>query len=145
MIIDLSVINDEKNKLEKTIYDRQRYEGTLRAETSIINPVVLIEAENLSGYNYMRIPQFGRFYYITDIVCVRSGLWRVSGHVDVLMSYKDAIEDCPIIVSDSETTKASNYLNGDVWRTLVKTKTDIVNFSNGLNNNGEYILITSGG
>lgn len=145
MVIDLSVINDEKNKLDKTINERQRFEGTLRAETSIINPVVLIEAENLSGYNYMRIPQFGRFYYITDIVCVRSGLWRVSGHVDVLMSYREAIEDIPIIVSDSETTKANNYLNGDVWRTLVKTKTDIVNFSNGLNNSGEYILITSGG
>lgn len=145
MVIDLSVINDEKNKLEKTIYDSERFEGTLRNETSVINPVVLIEAENLSGFNYMYISQFGRYYFITDIVSVRTNLWRVHGSCDVLMSFADGIKKCTGILSDTESTGEESYMSGQQWKTLVKTKTDIVSFPNGLNETGEYILITSGG
>lgn len=145
MIIDLSVINDEKNKLEKTIHDRERFEGTLRSETSVINPVVSIEAENLSGFNYMHIPQFGRYYFITDIVSVRTDLWRVHGTCDVLMSFADGIKECTGILSDTESMGEESYMSGQQWKTLVKTKTDIVSFPNGLNDTGEYILITSGG
>ena len=121
------------------------FSGTLREETSIISPVVLMELENPSSYNYAYIPEFGRYYFINDIVSVRKGLWRISMRVDVLESFKNYILDLGVILSDSENTGAENYLSGDVWKTKVKEKTDIINFPSGLSETGHFILITAGG
>ena len=145
MVIVLGTIADETNKLNKTINNVTNINGTLRQETSVINPSVLIEAQNLSGFNYMYINEFGRYYFITDIVSVKNGLWRVTGKVDVLMSFKSGIETCPVILANTEVTQLDKYMSGEMWKTQVKSKTDIINFPSGLNNTGEYILITSGG
>lgn len=145
MDIYFYTISDEKNKLNKTLGTATEFSGTLKEQTSIIKPSIIIEASNLSGYNYIYIPSFGRYYFITDIVSVRNNLWRVSGIVDVLMSFKNGIKTIPIILVNTELTGTENYMSGDTWKTTVKTKTDIINFSSGLNSSGEYILITSGG
>lgn len=149
MDIILGVTNDEKNKLNKTITDDITLSGYLREQTSVINPSVMIEVDysniDMPNYNYMYIPFFNRYYFISDMIVIRSGLWRVNGIVDVLMSFKEGIETCPIIISETETTEYENYMSGYSWKTTVKSKTDIISFSGGLNNNGEYILITSGG
>ena len=144
MLIDLYINTSEKERLDKSLGNRMQLDGTLKQETSIINPTVLIETTNPTIYNYMHIPLFHRYYYITDITCIRTGLWRISGTVDVLMSYSDEIKNIPVIISDSTSTDET-YMQGEQWRTTVKTKTDILTFPNGLNNSGEYILITSGG
>lgn len=145
MDIKLYKNHSEKNKISKSLTGEVEYSGTLRDETSVINPVIMIHAENLSQFNYAYIPQFHRYYYIRDIVSVRNDLWRVSLTVDPLMSFKNDILALNVIVSDTETTGVNNYYSGNQWRTLVKAKTDIIRFSNGLLNNGEYILITAGG
>ena len=145
MLIYLYTTADEKNKLNKTLSNGLEIEGTLREETSVIKPSVIIEGENLSGYNYLYIPDFGRYYFIKDISSVRKGLWRISAFVDVLMSFKIGIETCPIILANSESTAYETYMMGQEWNSLVKTKTDIISFSSGLNSTGEFILITSGG
>lgn len=143
--IILGTTSDEQNKLNKTIQNQVTFSGTLKESTSVITPKVLIEASNLSGYNYMYIANFGRYYFITDIISYRNGLWIISGKVDVLMSFKSGIETCPIILNNTQSTLFERYMNGNMWQTLVKTKTDIINFPSGLNTTGEYILITSGG
>lgn len=145
MNIYLSVCHDERNKLIKETQNSVGYSGTLKDETSVIEPVVMIEAENLSQYNYMYIPEFGRYYYITDITSVKNNLWRVTGKVDALNTYATEIMDMPIILKATTEYANEQYLPSDIWKTLVKTTTDIINFPSGLNNNGEYILITSGG
>ena len=136
---------DETNKINKTLNTETVLTGDLKQESSIIKPVILIGASNLIGFNYCYIPLFERYYFITDLVVVRKNLWRVSLRVDVLMSFKDDILECPIILSNTQTTEIENYLPGDVYKSTVKYKTDIINFSGGLNDTGEYILITAGG
>ena len=148
MEITLYTNESEKNKLEKTLDHPILLEGTLRDESSIINPIILISSEKEDipyMYNYAYIPAFGRYYFITDIESVRTGIWRVSMHVDVLMSYKEQIKNLNVIINNSEETGANNYLSGEQWITNVKNTTNIVNFPNGLNDNGEFILITAGG
>lgn len=145
MQIALGTTNDEKNKLNKTISNITYYEGTLKESSSIINPTILINDVNLSGYNYLYIPEFNRYYFITDIISVRNGLWRINAKVDVLMSFRNQINNCFITLSDTESNGKETYISGDVWKSLVKSKTDIITFPSGLNTTGEYILITSGG
>ena len=144
MIIDLYRNHSEKNHLTKNLSNELSLNGTLKQETSIINPEIIIEINNPSTYNYMYIPLFHRYYYITDIESIRNNLWRIKGTVDVLMSFANQISNCYVLISDTQNTP-ENYVSGEQCKTTVKTKTDIINFPNGFNNTGEYILITSGG
>ena len=145
MNIVLSINNSEKNKVGKSLTSETTFSGSLKDETSITSPVFILETENPTNFNYAYIPQFNRYYFITDMVSVRTNLWRIRLSVDVLESFKTEIRNQNVILSASEDNGASNYLNGSQWRNKVKTLTDIINFSSGLNDSGEYILITVGG
>ena len=147
MDLVLYVNSSEKQAINKIISSGETLTGALRDESSVINPSFLIQHANPSGYNYCYISEFGRYYFITDIVSVRTNLWRINCTVDVLMSFKTQILNLNVTVSDVSSGESPDetYMNGDQWQTTVKTKTDIVSFSNGLLDSGEYILITSGG
>lgn len=144
MVIRLYVNSSEPNKIGKSLTQELEISGTLRGETDILNPEVIIDAENLSQYNYMSIPQFHRKYFIDDISVVRTGLWRIRGRVDVLDTYKDAIKAQHVILQASDNN-GDAYVAGEQWKTKVKSLTDILPFSSGLLDSGEYILITAGG
>lgn len=135
----------ESIRVDKTLTNEYEFTGTLKEGTSVINPIVKLNAFNLSSYNYAYIQSIGRYYYITDIKSVKYGLWEISMHVDVLMSYKNAIRNSLAIIKSTEEPHKNFYLNHNSWLTEVKDKTDIISFSGGLNTNGEYILITAGG
>lgn len=145
MEITLYTNNSEKNKLEKNLANAKEFSGNLREESSIVNPSILIQIENPSSFNYAYIPEFKRYYFIIDAVSVRTNIWRLSLHTDVLMSFKDELKATPVILSDTESTGATNYITGEQWTSTVKTATDIVSFPNTMNISGDYILITAGG
>ena len=144
--ISLFKTASENNRVVKVLTDEKQLSGVLRYQTSVLNPSIMIEsADNISTYNYAYIPEFGRYYYITDIVSVRTNCWVVSLRCDVLMSYKDEIQGLNVILNNTQETGLSNYLASPNWVNLVKTKTDIKVFPSGLSEQGEFILITAGG
>lgn len=145
MDITFYINNSEKNKISKNLTNNTHISGTLRNETGVMNPVILIHSVNPTKFNYVYIPEFNRYYFITDMVSIRTDIWQVKLHVDVLMSFKDSLKNVKVILNDSEVEGADNYLTGEQWVTNVKDTTNIVNFPNGLRDNGEYILITAGG
>lgn len=145
MEISLFVNSSEKQSINKILSSGTVLLGSLRNETSIINPSVLIEHTNPSSFNYCYIPDFNRYYFITNITSVRTNLWRIDCSVDVLMSFRTQILALNVIVESDTSFDDERYFNGDAWQTLVKTKTDVLMFPSGLLDNGEYILITSGG
>lgn len=135
----------EQNKLNKELVFCCYLEGTLKEQTSITNPIITIEIDDPISYNYAYIPQFGRYYYIVEVMSVRNKLWQITFRCDVLMSFRDSILNSYAIVHHTEETEITDYMDSDIWKTLVKTKTDIINFPYGLLDSGEYILITAGG
>lgn len=145
MDIELYVTGSEMNVLRKTLQNNYILTGSLRGESSVINPSFLIEHINPSQYNYCFIPEFNRYYFITNITSVRTNIWRIDCSVDVLMSYQEQILNLTVVLENSTSPDEENYMLGDLWQSTVKTKTDIINFPNGLLDQGEYILITSGG
>jgi hypothetical protein len=134
----------DNNHISKTLGQPVTLTGSLRNESNVINPNIRVEVDNPSLYNYAHIPEFGRYYYITDMRSIRTNLWELSMHVDVLMSFEDAIKQLPVIVSNAENDD-SRYMSGEQWATTVKRKTDVISFPSGLLETGEFILITSGG
>lgn len=145
MNIILYVNNSEKNKIGKNLTDDFLLSGTVRDATNIINPVILIELNEIGNYNYCYISSFNRYYFITDITVIRTGLYAISLMVDVLESFKTDIKNLSVILLNTQNVGVNNYLPSQVFRNNVKAKTDIINFPNGLNDNGEFILITAGG
>lgn len=145
MNINLYVNSSEKNKIGKTLTNSKTLQGTLREETNLINPSVIVEGDDFSQYNYAYIPKFKRKYFIESVDVIRKNLWRLNLRVDVLDSFKTQILEQQVILESSEENGANDYLAGDQWSAKVKCLTDIINFSSGLNNSGEYILITVGG
>lgn len=145
MNLTLYVNNSEKNKIGKNITNDFNLSGTLRDATNIINPVILIELNEIGNYNYCYIPDFNRYYFITDITVIRTGLFAISLMVDVLESFQTSIKNLSVILLNTQNVGVNNYLPSQVFCNNVKAKTDIINFPNGLNDSGEFILITAGG
>ena len=68
--------------------------GSLKDNTSIINPTILVDGSILTypTLNYLFIPEFGnRRYFINNITSVRTNLFEISAHVDVLSTYASQI------------------------------------------------------
>lgn len=144
MDITLYINNSEKNKIGKTLTNVTTLTGSIKESSSIINPVILIEYDDPTAFNYCYIDTFDRYYFVNDVVVVRNNLLRVSLKVDVLESFSAGILAQNVIV-DNTSNDYDLYLPDDNLLTLVKTKTDIINFSSGLLESGEFILITAGG
>lgn len=83
--------NSNPNVVSKSITDIALATGTLRDQTSIINPVIIIDSVLTESFvaqiNYAYIEAFKRHYYVTDIRSIGYRLWEIDMHVDVLMTY----------------------------------------------------------
>lgn len=145
MNLRLCINNSEKNKINKDLTAGVTLSGTLRNESNVVNPSIVINIENPTIYNYAYIEDFKRYYFITDYISLRTGIWQINLKSDVLMSFKDSILASNVLINNTETTGKNNYLSGSNWVNNCKAKTDIVTFSHGLLNEGQYILITAGG
>lgn len=114
--IKLQKSNSPKNKLTKTVTDEITLNGTLKEESSVIDPAVLIEASSFPvNCNYATIESFGRSYFITGIRSVRNHLWEVSLHCDVLSSFAAEIRANQAIIAKNERS-FNLYLNDSRYR-----------------------------
>lgn len=130
----------------KTLINDTDFNGILREQSSIINPVIRVQSTELPDFNYAYVPDFKRYYFILNIRNLSTNIWELSLSVDVLESFKDEIANNIAIISSTEVTGATRYIyNEEQWQTNVKHNTQIISFPSGLLDNGEYILITAGG
>lgn len=131
-----------QNKIQKSITQISSLVGVLRDESEIVNPTIRVYSENLPLFNYAMIPEFSRYYYLRNVRAVRQNIFDISLQSDPLMSFN--LSNVSGIVIEAQNG-GNNYLPARNWVRLVKSKTDILNFSGGLLESGEYILITAGG
>lgn len=121
MTIEIGNCLDERNKLNKSFTSRYDLTGYIKEPSSIIDPSILIEADlgMISGCNYAYIPEFRRYYYITNITSSTNTTCTLSLHVDVLMSFHDQIVECygyvdrqedivSVMIADPEKLKQIN-------------------------------------
>ena len=145
MTIKFYKFTNEKIAVNKTLTSELSLSGTLREECSIMNPVILVEADDdIVTYNYCEISAFNRYYYITDITSVRNGLWRISLHVDVLYTYRSEIKAQPAIVGRNES-KYNLYMADPMFKTYVNPIIQTLTFPAGFSNSFVHILATNGG
>lgn len=79
--------------------------GVLRSGTSLLDPEIEVQLNELPKFNYAYIPEFNnRYYFIVDIESVRNNLWLLKMHVDVLETYKNSFMQLNAMVMRNEKT-----------------------------------------
>ena len=98
------------------------YQMELKSRTSIFNPTLILSYDgNPTGYNYCKIQEFSRYYWIVSWV-YDSGLWYASCTIDVLATYHTEIGDANLYVLRS----AAEY-DGNVVDTYYPVKSEVYN------------------
>lgn len=150
MQIDLFVCTAERNRVNKSDHITNRFtlSGTIKKPTSAMNVSIEVEKSNPVAYkyNYMYIADFGRYYYIDEIVNVSNNRWIINASVDVLMSFKNDILHTSAVVDKIEGANQANlYLDDGSFVMDSRKYNEVKEFPSGLNENGSYILICAGG
>ena len=133
--------SDERNVIGKSLTNKGTYTGSLRNESNIHSPSIIVEADlaDLTGCNYFSI--YGHFYWVTDIRSIRSGICEISGTVDALETYRAGIGSSSCIYKRQQN-KWNLYIDDGAFITYANDKMYTVNF-NAITGNS-IVLITQG-
>lgn len=147
MQITLYSTSSAKNVLNKTLTTIETYSSAaLKEPSSIMDPVIILEyASGIFSANYMYIPEFGRYYFITKITAERQRV-IIESHCDVLMSFKTEILAMSGYIARSVNLR-NLYMNDKMFRVQNNRLVDIAPFSGGrdaFTTAGEYILVVAG-
>ena len=136
--------NSPNNFINKDLIDVATFTGNLRDEASVIDPVFEVETTlDLSQMNYIWISELHRYYYVTNVVSVATGLWRIYCHVDVLMTYKAQIKAHDAVIARQEGLY-NLYLNdGTTFVVTQRSKVIQKNFPNGFTGSS-YVMLVAG-
>lgn len=142
--ITLQTNASERNALDKSITNIITVSGELKTETSIIDPVIIIECDLsiVTNCNYMTISAFGRSYFVNNIRSIRNGLVEFSCHVDVLSTYKTAIRGNTAIIRRQENTW-NLYLNDGLFKVYQNPNVLTKAFPSGFTTQ-EFVLAVAG-
>lgn len=134
----------EKNRVSKTVTDILSLSGTLKNDTSIIDPVIVFNCDlsDVVNANYMTISEFGRSYFITNIRSIRAGLVEISAHVDVLSTYATQIKSNTAIIRKNES-KWNLYLNDGTFKVYQNPVVLTKPFPSGFNSHS-FVLAVAG-
>lgn len=94
--IELGKTSQPVNALNKKFDSIKKYTGVLKEASSILHPTIHLkakDADSIARCNYMYIAEFGRYYFIEDVVSERQDYVAVTGRVDVLQTYRDDIRN----------------------------------------------------
>ena len=91
--IDLYKNTAEANRVDKSNYLTfvRTLRGVMRESSSVTNLTITIQYPNYPDFNYVRIPELKRYYFVNDITIINANLYELDLSVDPLMSYKNAI------------------------------------------------------
>lgn len=87
MMMTCFKMNCNKNVVNKIPYLEtiKIYDIVIKKSTSLLNPIVIIESNELLEFNYVLIEGFRRVYFVTEIINLNNNLWEIHLHCDVTM------------------------------------------------------------
>lgn len=134
----------EYNAVNKSIRELVTITGSLRNESSIVDPIITVsDIDNIVGsMNYAYIPEFNRYYFITNIESINTNLWRVSFHVDVLYTYRAQIKSNNAIIERNEN-EFDLKLNDGLFKTQQNPRIAQFPFPSGFNT-WNFVLAIAG-
>ena len=148
MKLQMLTTSADKRALSKSASEIDTVTCKLKQGTSIINPIVIIgkiSAKNIHRFTYAYIPDFGRYYFVNDIVESPANQLEVSMHVDVLRTYASDIRGISTLILRQENVFSPYFVDEEalVRTNRFRTKKNIG--SVGGNSNVYYLTVNNGG
>lgn len=142
-----------KNTVSKKLENKTTFKCKMLDDVSIVNPIIQIQTiqniPDIVKFNYAKIPQTRRFYFIDDVI-IKNGYFELHLHVDVLNTYSKDIKESSQVVARQEKRK-NLYLadeklpvHADKSTTILKSVTTPFNNKIGTTDNTFLVLQTTG-
>lgn len=133
----------DKNVVDKRLTLISEISGTLKDATSIMNPVIRIQGSLPTNCNYLYIPDFSRYYYVTDVTSIHNDIYEITAHVDVLKTYATQIRGCSGIIARQQAAW-NMYIDDGVFSLYQNPQFKIEAFDSGFSTM-EFVLAVAGG
>ena len=134
------------NSIAKNLETITVYQNAIIKESEDLYNIELIlnYRDHLQDSNYFFVGTLNRYYYIDNFSLEQQRV-RISGHVDVLQTYRTQIEKCKIVVERNEE-KSFAYLNDTELPIECRETKIMLEFPNEpLKKSQENILVVAGG
>ena len=141
MNITLYSNSSDNNVVTKTISQVASLSGSLRNESGIMSPSILIEGTYPSA-NYCYISDWGRYYFIEEIISVRNNISEIRCRIDTLMTYAQQIRGLTAIIKKQENDY-NLYINDGSFMTYANDKVFTKGFPGSFSDDS-YVLLVSG-
>lgn len=129
----------DNNYVNKNITQVASIQGTLRNETEVVDPTIIMEVDHPNKFNYLYIQEFARYYYVRSIRSLRNNLIEVSAHCDVLMTYKAQLLELECVINRN-THDYNVYLPDDQFSALGYERVQCKEFPNALTAHKNFVL-----
>lgn len=146
MTFTLMSNNSEREALTKSLTTLETLTGSLRNQSSIIDPVIEvtgIASATVTSCNYAYIPEFGRYYFVKNIISIRTNVWVIQCHVDVLKTYATQIKAQTAVVRRQENNW-NLYLDDGIFKTYQNPQIITKAFPAGFTTQN-FVLAVAGG
>lgn len=141
MQVEFYTTTDNVRTVNKTLQLNKTINIIFRQAVDEQAPLIIMNKNNIAGSNYVHIPDFNRYYFISSIDNYTVSLVRIHLTTDLLMTYKDIILNSPVQIT---ATEKPSYLSASLptQATISKrvVKSDVT-----LDNKNSMILTTIGG
>lgn len=132
---------DNANTVNKTLQPITTLNIIFRQAVNEATPFIIMNRDKLKGSNYVHIPNFNRYYFISSVENYTANLVRIDLVTDLLMTYKDVILNTPVLIT---ATEKPSYFSSNL-PTQTKTIKRVVKSDVTLNKESSLILTTIGG
>ncbi len=135
---------DDRRTINKTLEDEIEIGADFNRSMNFSNGEIILEGNifTFAEYNYVYIPYFKRYFFITGIEATRNNLIKMYIKVDVLMTYKDSIVQ--IEATSIKSNNFDEYREGLSLPTKATETYTKLEFDNPFNEHGNIILVALG-
>lgn len=141
MKVEFYHTTDNVNTINKTLQPIKTVDIIFRQAVNEATPFIIMNRDKLTGSNYVHIPNFNRYYFISNIDNYTANLVRINLTTDLLMTYKDDILNSTVLIT---ATNTPSYFSSNL-PTQTKTIKRVVKSDITLNKESSLILTTIGG
>lgn len=141
MQVEFCTTTDNNRVINKNVTVNATLDIVFRQEVNEQAPVIVMNKTNLAGSNYIHIPDFKRYYFISRVDNYTANLVILHLTTDLLMTYKDVILTSQVLVT---ATEKPSYLSTGL-PTQATTSKRIAKSDVTLKNESSLILTTIGG
>ena len=139
--LELYTNSTENNALDKSLSSVFSDTCVFKNPVDMRDPDIIVQtSSDLTGINYMKL---GDKYYFAHAECITGGRYNIKGHIDVLMTYKDAIRSNTGIIRRNIGTY-NRYLADERVKLNAYEQVKTLVFSGGFSKAMQYYLVAIG-